>query len=58
MLRIGDLSMKIGDPEDARDWFLLARQGAMDSTAALRLAAAEQAIAKERPLFPSAPDAR
>lgn len=51
MLRLGDLSMKIGDPADARDWFMRARHGASDTTAALRLAAAEQALAKERPLY-------
>jgi tetratricopeptide (TPR) repeat protein len=51
MLRLGDLSMKIGDPTEARDWFARARHGASDTTAAQRLAAAEQAIAKERPLF-------
>lgn len=54
MLRLGDLSMKIGDPEEAATWYARARQGANDTTAALRLAAAEQAISKERPLFPEA----
>lgn len=56
MLRLGDLSMKIGDPVEAVKWFTRARQGAGDTTAALRLAAAEQAVEKERPLFPSDPD--
>lgn len=57
MLRLGDLSMKAGDPEEAVRWFSRARQGASDTTAALRLAAAEQAVAKERPLFsPTDPD--
>ncbi len=50
LLRLGNLSMKIGDFEDARRSFLRARQGPNDLLAANRLAAAEQAIAKESPL--------
>jgi tetratricopeptide (TPR) repeat protein len=50
LLRLGDLSMKIGDFEDARQSFQRARQGPNDALAAARLAAAEQAIAKESPL--------
>lgn len=50
LLRLGNLSMKIGDFEDARQSFLRARQGPNDMLAANRLAAAEQAIAKESPL--------
>jgi tetratricopeptide (TPR) repeat protein len=50
LLRLGNLSMKIGDFEDARQVFLRARQGPNDALAASRLAAAEQAIAKESPL--------
>jgi tetratricopeptide (TPR) repeat protein len=50
LLRLGNLSMKIGDFEDARRSFLRARQGPNDTLAASRLAAAEQAIAKESPL--------
>jgi tetratricopeptide (TPR) repeat protein len=50
LLRLGNLSMKIGDFEDARQSFLRARQGPNDTLAAMRLAAAEQAIAKESPL--------
>lgn len=50
LLRLGNLSMKIGDFEDAREVFLRARQGSNDALAASRLAAAEQAIAKESPL--------
>jgi hypothetical protein len=42
--------MKIGDFEDARRSFLRARQGPNDTLVANRLAAAEQAIAKESPL--------
>jgi tetratricopeptide (TPR) repeat protein len=50
LLRLGNLSMKIGDFEDARKSFLRARQGPNDTLAANRLAAAEQAITKESPL--------
>jgi tetratricopeptide (TPR) repeat protein len=50
LLRLGNLSMKIGDFEDARSSFQRARQGPNDALAANRLAAAEQAIAKESPL--------
>lgn len=50
LLRLGNLSMKIGDFEDARRSFLRARQGPHDTLVASRLAAAEQAIAKESPL--------
>jgi tetratricopeptide (TPR) repeat protein len=50
LLRLGNLSMKIGDFEDARQSFLRARQGPNDVLAANRLAAAEQAISKESPL--------
>ncbi len=58
-LRLGNLSMKIGDFEDARRSFLRARQGPNDTLAANRLAAAEQAIAKESPLdLPAAAVAR
>lgn len=50
LLRLGNLSMKIGDFEDARQSFVRARQGPNDTLAANRLAAAEQAIAKESSL--------
>jgi tetratricopeptide (TPR) repeat protein len=50
LLRLGNLSMKIGDFEDARQSFLRARQGPNDTLVGMRLAAAEQAIAKESPL--------
>jgi tetratricopeptide (TPR) repeat protein len=60
LLRLGNLSMKIGDFEDARQSFLRARQGPNDALVAMRLAAAEQAIAKESPLEqpPSPPPTR
>jgi len=53
LLRLGNMSMKIGDFEDARRSFLRARQGPNDLVAANKLAAAEQAIAKESPLEPA-----
>lgn len=52
LIRLGDLSMKIGDPRAAREWFLRARSTslAVDAALADRLAAAERAIETERPL--------
>ena len=62
LIHLGDLSMKIGDPRAAREWFLRARSAASanaadtstpsaaDGALAVRLAAAERAIETERPL--------
>ena len=50
MIRLGDLSMKIGDPLAAREWFLRARSSSPDAAIGVRLAAAERAIETERPL--------
>jgi tetratricopeptide (TPR) repeat protein len=50
LIRLGDLSMKIGDPRAAREWFLRARSTGADAALAVRLAAAERAIDTERPL--------
>jgi Flp pilus assembly protein TadD len=50
LIRLGDLSMKIGDPLAARDWFLRARSTSPDAIVSARLSAAEQAIEKETPL--------
>jgi tetratricopeptide (TPR) repeat protein len=50
MIRLGDLSMKIGDPVGAREWFLRARSSAADGIISARLAAAERAIETDRPL--------
>jgi tetratricopeptide (TPR) repeat protein len=47
LIRLGDLSMKIGDPVEAREWFLRARNGAADSLISARLAGAEQAISTD-----------
>jgi tetratricopeptide (TPR) repeat protein len=50
LIRLGDLSMKIGDPRAAREWFLRARSSGADAALAVRLASAERAIETERPL--------
>jgi tetratricopeptide (TPR) repeat protein len=50
LIRLGDLSMKIGDPLTAREWFLRARTTSPDTLVSARLAAAERAIDTERPL--------
>jgi tetratricopeptide (TPR) repeat protein len=51
LIRLGDLSMKIGDPLAAREWFLRASTTTPpDALLAARISAAEQAIGKESPL--------
>lgn len=51
LIRLGDLSMKIGDFASARDWFTRARTNpGPDALVAARLAGANQAIDKEAPL--------
>lgn len=58
LIRLGDLSMKIGDPRSARDWFARATTGTPDAVLSRRIASAERAIATDRPLDEDAGAAR